>query len=960
MKTEKNLNLSRQSHVIALITALSLLIVSAGYFYYRNEERTIRKEKENELKAIAELKIKQLADWYKDELQDASVISNNPFLFETIHNYLTSNKEKDKISILNYLNQIKNEHGYADVILTTTNGTLLASTHNKLQDLDAVVVQSVKQAVKQKTAFSTDLYRSTVHNTIQIDFISAILDNNNSAIAAIIFQMNPDDFLYPLLEFWPTPSKASETYIARKEEDSIVVLNKLRHIETPALDHKYSLNDKEAAIVKAVQGHTGFVDAVDYRGVNVMAYSSAIPGTPWFMVAKVDRTELFEVAYYKAAIILIFVILMILLISLGLSLIYRKKTEQSLRKSEARFRELFISNPHPMWVYDLDSLAFLAVNDAAISHYGYSRNEFLAMTIKDIRPVEDVPRLLENIELMRNGVDNAGIWRHIRKDGSIIEVEITSHALLFDQRRAEMVLAHDVTERRLAEASLAASAANFRRLSQEFHGLLDAIPDSLMLLNRDLKVLWVNRAAAENIGDNPEALAGRLCYGLWYGRTSPCEPCPILESFATGKRRSETITRPDGRIWDIRTVPLTDEQGIITNVIELKRDITEHRQIEEQFRHSQKLEGIGQLAGGIAHDFNNVLTAVVGFAGLLQMQMDKSDPLIHYADEIMAAGQRGAALTQQILALSRKQVLNMKPANLNEIIRDLEKMLQRLLREDISIKLNLFSKDLLIFADASQIDQVLINLATNARDAMPEGGKLSIATEPFVMDRDYVEMCGYGSPGEYALITISDTGCGMDPDTKSRIFEPFFTTKEVGRGTGLGLAVVHGIVKQHNGYIDIYSEVGKGTIFKIYLPLTEHASYETHEKHDNQIRGGTETVLIAEDDAALRALSRSVLSHYGYNVIDAVDGEDAVLKFDRNKDSIELVILDGIMPNMNGREAFDEIRKLCPDMKAIFMSGYAKDIFTYDGIPDRAAVFIQKPVTPNSLLRKVREALDRE
>ncbi|MBI5075342.1 MAG: response regulator [Nitrospirae bacterium] len=388
------------------------------------------------------------------------------------------------------------------------------------------------------------------------------------------------------------------------------------------------------------------------------------------------------------------------------------------------------------------------------------------------------------------------------------------------------------------------------------------------------------------------------------------------------------------------------------------RDITERRSLENQLRHAQKLEGIGQLAGGIAHDFNNVLNAVVGYAGLLQMQMDAADPLRKYVDEIASAGMRGAALTQQILAFSRKQVLDMKPANLNEIIKGIEKMLHRLVREDISIEISLFGKDLIVLADASQIDQILINLATNARDAMPSGGRLNISTEFFVMHDDYVVMHGYGKAGEYALLRVSDTGCGMDADTLSRIFEPFFTTKEVGKGTGLGLAVVHGLVKQHNGFINVYSEVGNGTVFKIFLPLTKYAEEETEEKPVAGITVGTETILIAEDDAPLRRLSSVVMRNAGYTVIEAVDGEDALRKFIDNREKIGLVILDGIMPKKNGREVYDEIHRIGPDMKAIFMSGYAEEIFTHGGIPDKGVVFISKPVKPDDLLRKVREVLD--
>lgn len=454
---------------------------------------------------------------------------------------------------------------------------------------------------------------------------------------------------------------------------------------------------------------------------------------------------------------------------------------------------------------------------------------------------------------------------------------------------------------------------------------------------------------------------------LWYRMIHEDDRAIVIKR-TKGLISEEHVTHPiehriihkDGPVRWVRNtmVPRYDESGRLSAYDGLITDITEHKKLEEQLRQSQKMEGIGQLAGGIAHDFNNVLNAVVGYAGLLQMKIDKSDPLRHFADEIAAAGQRGAALTHQILAFSRKQVLDMKPVDLNEIIRSIKKMLQRLVREDIAIELNLYDKKLMVLADASQIDQVLINLAANASDAMPTVGRMDISTEFFRMDHAYCGMHSYGAPGEYALLTASDTGCGMDTETRAHIFEPFFTTKEVGKGTGLGLAVVHGIIKQHGGYIDVYSEIGKGTVFKIYLPLTGHTAESSEETAAENIRGGTETILIAEDDASLRKLSNTLLSNFGYTVIEAVDGEDAVRKYIDNCKTVKLAILDGIMPKKSGKEALEEIRRVCPDIKAIFMSGYAEDIFTSAGISDNSEAFIRKPVKPDELAIKVREMLD--
>ncbi|MBI5142973.1 MAG: response regulator [Nitrospirae bacterium] len=522
-----------------------------------------------------------------------------------------------------------------------------------------------------------------------------------------------------------------------------------------------------------------------------------------------------------------------------------------------------------------------------------------------------------------------------------------------------VIVTENITSRKKAEQER-------EDYSRRLELLLETAGEGIFGVNTEGRITFINQAAIRLLGLPKAELIGRNSHEVFHSHRSdevdyPWNDCPLCKTLSDGISRSgeETYYKADGSGFPIEFTSTAIIEGDVTSgAVMLFRDITERRKIEDDLRQAQKLEGIGQLAGGIAHDFNNVLGAVIGFSGLLQMKIDRSGPLANYVDEIIAAGRRGVAMTQQILAFSRKQVLDMRAVNLNEIVRNLEKMLRRLVREDISIQYDLADENMVVHADASQIDQILINLATNARDAMPGGGRLGIATKTFVMDSEYIKTHGYGSPGKYAVITVWDTGSGMDNKTRLRIFEPFFTTKECGKGTGLGLAVVHGIVKQHNGYINVYSETGRGTVFKIYLPLTEHVVDRADSQPDELIRGGTETILIAEDDDSLRSLSITVLSQYGYTVIDAADGEEAVLKFAENRDKIKLVILDGIMPQKNGKEAYAEIQQLCPDMKAIFISGYTEEIFPLEGIHDKTAVFMHKPVTSGNLLRKVREVLD--
>jgi signal transduction histidine kinase/DNA-binding response OmpR family regulator len=515
-----------------------------------------------------------------------------------------------------------------------------------------------------------------------------------------------------------------------------------------------------------------------------------------------------------------------------------------------------------------------------------------------------------------------------------------------------------ILEKVWKQAQLNMSEERYRHLSQEFHGLLDAIPDSLMLIDRELKVLWANRAAAEGIDMAAEEPASRHCYTLCYGRATPCEPCPVMKCFESGSFSEVTVTRPDGRTWNIRTVPLPDEQGGVAKVIVLKRDISEQKKLEMQYLHAQKMESIGTLAGGVAHDFNNILTVIVGFGELTLMKTTEDDPRRRNIRGILEAAERASYLTKELLFFSRRERSERRAVDLNDIVDNMEKFLHRLIGAGIVVKRIPHGAPLPVLADSSQLGQVLMNLAVNAKDAMPGGGEFILRTELVHIGEEVVLAQGMGKPGPYALLSVSDTGSGMDAKTLQRIFEPFFTTKEEGKGTGLGLAVVYGIIRQHEGFINVYSEPGCGSTFRIYLPLTAEARREAVMEPEEPVPGGTETILIAEDNELVRDLLTSVLSEAGYRVIVAIDGEEAVRKFRDNADSIQLLILDMIMPKMSGMEASYEIRKVRPGIRIIFSSGYAPDIAQQKVTIEGIFQLIYKPFSPPELLRKVRNVLD--
>lgn len=393
---------------------------------------------------------------------------------------------------------------------------------------------------------------------------------------------------------------------------------------------------------------------------------------------------------------------------------------------------------------------------------------------------------------------------------------------------------------------------------------------------------------------------------------------------------------------------------------ELEREIVRRQQSEEQLVQAQKMEAVGQLAGGVAHDFNNILSAINGYAYLSMMKTD-DEAVRQGIEQVIELTRRAAGLTQSLLAFSRKQTVNLAVIDLNELMARFEKLIRRLLREDIELRLDCAAGALYVMADAAQIEQSLMNLVTNARDAMPSGGCLTLATSVRDVSGEFTGADGLPLHGKYAVISVSDTGTGIDAQTRTRIFEPFFTTKEVGKGTGLGLAMVYGIVRKHNGFIDVTSEPGRGTTFNIYIPSAglSKVAEDSVIGMEDEIAGGSETILLAEDDATLRKLFTATLGQYGYSIVEASDGADAVAKFAAHADDISLVILDGIMPRMNGKEAFISIRALRPDVKCLFVSGYAEDVFTKDGIPQEPTIaFLTKPVAPPVLLGKVREVLD--
>ena len=513
-----------------------------------------------------------------------------------------------------------------------------------------------------------------------------------------------------------------------------------------------------------------------------------------------------------------------------------------------------------------------------------------------------------------------------------------------------------VEERAGAEHALRESEKKYRELFEE------AINPVFISTPRG-EIIDMNRAGVEFFGcaDKEELLALNIQQDL-YAHPEDREVFKrIMERSGSVKNFEVQLNTKNGepRSVVISATAVRDKAGVITAYRGMLRDVTTERSLEEQLRHAQKMEAVGRLTGGVAHDFNNILTAIVSYAYHLQIKLAKTeDPLGVYAENIIVAGEKAAGLIRSLLIFSRKQMLNPRPVDLNEIVRGHTDILARLISDDIELATRLRDDPMIINADRGQIELMLMNFVSNARDAMPDGGRIVIKTDKVHFTEEGAGVPCPCKPGEYAALSVADTGVGMDAATQQKIFEPFFTTKEQGKGTGLGLSLVYGIVKQHNGHIDVASEPLQGTTFTVYLPLQDVATPLVASDDKPPRAKGGEAILIAEDGEEEREFVGSVLGDFGYRIVKAADGEEALRKFYEQGDAVNLLLLDMVMPLKNGMQVYVEAKKSRPDLKAIFITGYPADRYDLGGHDDVDLHFLIKPVSPRQLLQKVREVLD--
>jgi PAS domain S-box-containing protein len=637
----------------------------------------------------------------------------------------------------------------------------------------------------------------------------------------------------------------------------------------------------------------------------------------------------------------------------------RKKAEEALREASEFNRQIIESAQEGLIVYGLD-LKYLVWNPFMERLTGLAADEVLGRHPQEVFPFLRESGVVSGAEKAMKGetIRSEPFPFHVPKSGLSGWTSDISAPLR--NARGDVIgvigTVRDITENVRAEEAL-------KEEKTFIENALNTLKDLFFVFDLEGRFLRWNQTMNVVTGYRDTELALMKAVDFFRNDDIARVSEAIREAIKEGSASVDAIlvTKNGRQIpHEFRASQLRDLAGNLIGISGVGRDLTERHKLEAQLRHSQKMEAVGTLAGGVAHDFNNILNVILGYGNMVMDSLEADSPSKENMKEVLIAADRAANLTKTLLVFSRKQVADVKLMDINKLIQGLQKMLLRIIGENIDFTLDLANGQLSVMADFGQIEQVLMNLVTNARDAMMEGGHLTIGTGIQEINDEYVAAYGYGKTGKYALITVADTGQGMDAEIQKKIFEPFFTTKGIGEGTGLGLAISYGIIKQHNGYIKVYSEPGQGTVFKIYLPLVEETAGQDHKAEAPvPVYGGNETILVAEDDASLRKLKTIVLESFGYSVVSAKDGEDAIAKFMENRDKIQLAILDMIMPKKNGKEVSEAIRKVNPLTKILFTSGYTMDIIKTRELAEAGFDFLLKPISSNDLLKKVRDILDK-
>ena len=996
-------------------------ILGAGSFYAHHVQKQFRGQIESELSAIADLKIQELQQWRRERLQDGMVFFQNDNFSERVQQFFNNPRDGEaRRRLAIWLEIIDKFPQYTRIVLADATGVdrLILTSRPELQvpEKDRNIEEAL--ALRQVTLLDFHRIRPGLppHLTLFVPILAA--PDWQERIGVLLFEIDPQAYLYPMIQNWPTPSETAETLLVRRDGDDVLFLNDLRFKKDAALNFRLPLSRSDLPAAMAALEKTGIVEGTDYKNHRVIAALRSVPDSPWHMVARINKDEITQPL--RERLYAIFGFLSMLLVAVGILIwliwrnqsvhFYRLRYEaaMALEESERKLRILFESARDGILVADVQTQRFVMANNAICRMLDYELPELLTLGMKDIHPVADLPVVTATFERLVRGEETLAINIPMQcRNGSIFYADINTSPIELGGQACILGIFRDITERMQAEAriehlnrvlrairnvnQLIVKATSAGELIENACALLverQSYASAIIILTDENHLPIAHAEAGAGIDFCPfikEIDQKRLPVCCEVARKKDgvhvmregdtfCRTCPLDTVCVPPQRmaiRLEHQSRDYGYLMVSLAINVTMDQEEETLFAELAGDLAycldnmrinremreveeENKKLAEQFFQAQKMEAVGQLAGGVAHDFNNLLSIIIGYTTILEEEMAPTASSREALTEIYDAAIRAKNLTRQLLAFSRKQILEMHIVDVNKIITDFEKLLRRTLGEDIRMRLNLTSEPVTVKADASQLEQILLNLAVNSRDAMPDGGLLTIETGLVHLDEEYAATRPGTRPGPHVMIGISDTGSGMDKEIQAKIFEPFFTTKALGKGTGLGLSTVYGVVKQHGGNIWIYSEPGQGTTFKIYLPAVGEPVVSVEKNKAPQLPASNgESVLVVEDEPSVRKLACQVLMRHGYTVLESNDVNHAVEIARHHTRPIELLLTDVVMPDMKGTEVFRQVSVFHPRIKVLYMSGYTENVIAHHGVLDEGVQFLQKPFTAEGLLGKV-------
>ncbi len=969
---------SRRWLLAAFACFIFLCLILGGYWFVKSREEEKRFDHYEHLETIARLKSNQLLAWRQERLSDAQLDASG-YIQTQLLAWLKTGDPAVMENIASRMRLFQTLQGYHNIILASTDGQILISLLDKNSALEPEVKALMATVLTTSQPVFGDFYHCQTCEMIHLNTAMRVVDENHNVVAVLILVVDPAKEIFPLMQTWPVPHANAESFLIRKEGHRVLFLSPLRHQAAPPFSFTgLELSAVNSPAVRAVLGETGMVTGKDYRGVPVLADIRPIPDTPWFTVTKMDLAPLLAEGQLLGWSVLFMVVMLVFMTAILVRLTdVSKQKDLSEALLEAQNEQIRTQEEIRATLYGIGAGVIATnadglitrVNPEAEKMCGWTEQEALDQPLASVFCVinektrESVKLPIERVLAEGVIVDVSNHVLLVARDGQCRPVTDSWSPIYNDTGdiTGVVLVFRDQTRKKALERAQIESGKRYSNLVENVNDLIwETDPEHLFT--------FVNSRVTALLGYHPEEIIGRPWDTFLCADEATADNSSLSRThFQPYSMSCQTWIRKDGGkvIFESNASATFDQQGQFLGYQGISRDITGRRLAEEeqeklqgQLHQAQKMDTIGRLAGGVAHDFNNMLTVICNYAEMSLEEIGADHPLRKRLAAIHQAALHSADLTRQLLAFARKQVIAPRIIDINDTIEGTLKMLQRLIGENITLAWKPGGEIWPVKMDPTQVSQILANLAVNARDAIVATGHLIITTDNLVIDQVYTASRLDFFPGDYVCISVSDDGVGMNSEVIASIFEPFFTTKGENQGTGLGLATVHGIVYQNGGFVNVYSEPGQGTTFRIYLPRMDTAAEDSLPPQVGDAVRGNETILIVEDEITILELSTVILKNKGYNVLVA-DTPNAALEIIRTQaGSIHLVITDVIMPQMNGRDLMERIAQLQPGIKCLFMSGYTADIIARQGILESGLQFIEKPFSVIGLCSKVREVLD--